>query len=156
MLTRQTFKQSAIGLPEKTKQLNMSSNEGIQQKIDTLAKDIQSLSAQVAQDDAGRKKLLGVTMKATAELETPVETVWRMMMSVRLLRKMCHRRVYMMANCHVKSVAPAALMVLIRMGIVTDLVQCGKPKTAKELSTSCGGDELLIGRSALQIPYQCL
>ena len=45
-------------------------------------------------------------------------------------------------------------MVMIRMGIVTDLVQSRKPKTAKELSISCGGDELLIGRPALQIPYK--
>ena len=52
--------------------------------------------------------------------------------------------------------APAALMVMIRMGIVTDLVQCGEPKTAKELSISCGGDELLIGRLALQYPYRYL
>lgn len=36
-------------------------------------------------------------------------------------------------------------MVLIRMGVVTDLVKAGKPKTAQELSESCGGDELLIG-----------
>ena len=39
-------------------------------------------------------------------------------------------------------------MVMIRMGIVTDLVQSGEPRTAKELSISCGGDELLIGRPA--------
>lgn len=36
-------------------------------------------------------------------------------------------------------------MVLIRMGVVTDLAKAGKPKTAQELSESCGGDELLIG-----------
>lgn len=47
-------------------------------------------------------------------------------------------------------------MVMIRMGIVTDLVQSGKPKTAKELSISCGGDELLIGKLALHIPYTYL
>jgi len=47
-------------------------------------------------------------------------------------------------------------MVMIRMGIVTDLVKSGKPKSAKELSISCGGDELLIGRSALIISYRYL
>ena len=47
-------------------------------------------------------------------------------------------------------------MVVIRMGIVTDLVQSREPKTAKELSISCGGDELLIGRPALQTPYRYL
>lgn len=44
-------------------------------------------------------------------------------------------------------------MVMIRMGIVTDLVKSREPKTAKELSVSCGGDELLIGMPALEIPY---
>ena len=76
----------------------MSSTEKLHRKIDTLARDLQYLSAEVAQDDAGRKKLLGLIMKATAELEAPIETVWRMIMSVRLLRKTCHRRVYMITN----------------------------------------------------------
>lgn len=76
----------------------MSSTEELHRKIDTLARDLQSLSAESAQDDAGRKKLLGLTMKATAELEAPIETVWRMIMSVRLLRKTCHHRVYIIAN----------------------------------------------------------
>lgn len=47
-------------------------------------------------------------------------------------------------------------MVMIRMGIVTNLVKSREPKTAKELSVSCGGDELLIGRPALQIAYTYL
>ena len=67
----------------------MSSNDNLQRKIDSLARDLQSLSAESANDDAGRKKLLGLTMKATAELEAPVETVWRMIMSVRLLQRSC-------------------------------------------------------------------
>lgn len=62
-------------------------NHNLHQRIDSLARDLQSLSAESAQDDAARKKLLGLTMKATAELEAPIETVWRMIMSVRLLRK---------------------------------------------------------------------
>lgn len=64
----------------------MSSTNNLQQNIDTLARDLQSLSAESAQDDAARKKLLELTMKATAELEAPIETIWRMIMSVRLLR----------------------------------------------------------------------
>ena len=47
-------------------------------------------------------------------------------------------------------------MVMIRMGIVTELVKSGEPTTAKELSISCGCDELLIGRSALQNTYRKL
>ena len=76
----------------------MSSTGELHRKIDTLARDLQSLSAESAQDDAARKKLLGLTMKATAELEAPIETVWRMIMSVRLPRKKCHRRFYVTTN----------------------------------------------------------
>ena len=72
----------------------MSSTEDLHRKIDTLARDLQSLCAESAQDDAARKKLLGLTVKVTAELEAPIETVWRMIMSVRLLRKTCYRRVH--------------------------------------------------------------
>ncbi len=67
----------------------MPLTNNLHQKIDSLARDLQSLSAESAQDDAGRKKLLRLTMKATAELEAPIETVWRMIMSVRLLGKTC-------------------------------------------------------------------
>ena len=47
-------------------------------------------------------------------------------------------------------------MIVIRMGIVKHLVQSDQPKTAKELSISCDGDELLIGRPALRVPYRYL
>ena len=45
-----------------------------------------------------------------------------------------------------KPQAPAALMVIIRMGIVMKLVESSEPKTAKNLSIGSGGDELLIGK----------
>lgn len=38
-------------------------------------------------------------------------------------------------------------MVLIKMGVVTNLVQAGKPQTAKELSASYDADERLVGKS---------
>ena len=72
----------------------MSSTNNLHQKIDSLAWDLQALFAESAQDDAGRKKLLELTMKTTAELEAPIETVWRMIVSVRLPRKPRWRRVY--------------------------------------------------------------
>jgi hypothetical protein len=37
-------------------------------------------------------------------------------------------------------------MVLIRMGVVADLVEAGRLKTVKELLALCGGEELLIGK----------
>jgi predicted transcriptional regulator len=44
--------------------------------------------------------------------------------------------------------APAALEALIQMGVVHDLAAAENPKTAKELASSCGGDEQMINRSA--------
>ncbi|KIJ48665.1 hypothetical protein M422DRAFT_777827 [Sphaerobolus stellatus SS14] len=96
----------------------------IDSRIDALAKDIESLATK-AQNKASRKKLLDVVTKAMGMLETPSETVWKIIMSPH---------------------APAALMVMMQMGVINDLVKGGKPKTAKELSTSCGGDEMLIIR----------
>ena len=64
-----------------------STDKGLHQRIDALGKELQALIAESAKDDAGRKKLLGLTVKATTELEAPIETVWRMIMSVCLLRE---------------------------------------------------------------------
>lgn len=50
--------------------------------ITTLAKDIEGLSHDVAQDDASRKYLLDVLQSAVTKVELPVETIWRMIMSV--------------------------------------------------------------------------
>ena len=36
-------------------------------------------------------------------------------------------------------------MVLIRLGVVKKVAQMAAPVTAKELSASCGGEEMLIG-----------
>ena len=54
----------------------------LQSQINSIAKDLQSLSTQALQDEAARKRLLGVAMHATAILESPVETIWKLMMSV--------------------------------------------------------------------------
>lgn len=40
-------------------------------------------------------------------------------------------------------------MVMTQMGVVEDLVRAQRPKTARELCESCGGEELLIGESRL-------
>ncbi|KAJ5620312.1 hypothetical protein N7510_004296 [Penicillium lagena] len=93
--------------------------------IDSLENQLQVLTTAALEDESSRKKLLGVVMKAVAELEAPIETIWRIIMSPH---------------------APAALMVLIRMGIVTHLAKTGVPKSASELAASCGGSELVIVR----------
>lgn len=43
-------------------------------------------SALASQDDAARKQLLGAAMRATAMLEAPLDTVWRMIMSVSIFK----------------------------------------------------------------------
>ena len=87
----------------------MSSTDELHRKIDALAGELQSLSAELAQDDAGRKKLLGLIMKATAELEAPIEKIWRMIMSVRLLRKTCHRQVYIINSLTCEATRPSGV-----------------------------------------------
>ncbi|KAF9267190.1 S-adenosyl-L-methionine-dependent methyltransferase [Marasmius fiardii PR-910] len=93
-------------------------------RVDALSKEIDTLLVD-AKDENQRKALLGIIMCGMAKVELPVETIWRMIMSPH---------------------APAALMVLIRMGVVKDLVAAQKPKTAREIADSVSGSEMLIVR----------
>ena len=52
-------------------------------RIATLAQDIDVLYADVSGDEASRKQLFGVIQGAMAKVESPTETIWRMIMSVR-------------------------------------------------------------------------
>jgi hypothetical protein len=129
----------------------MSTTE-LDQKIDQFSRDLQLLCAESIQNETSRKNLMDVVMRANAQLEAPVETVWRMIMSVSQLKSRNRHWGFVIPGLmsiltifFEQPHAPAALMVLIRMGVVTDLVKASRPKTAKELSESCGGDELLIG-----------
>ncbi|CAN8103135.1 unnamed protein product [Discula destructiva] len=97
----------------------------INSRIASLAASIDTLNADVAHDEVSRKQLLEVIQGAMAKVESPMETLWRMIMSPH---------------------APSALMVLIRSGVVTDLVAGGKPKTGKQLAESTGASEELIIR----------
>jgi hypothetical protein len=103
----------------------MPNSSSIEVRIARLAADLESLSEDVANDEVSRKQLMGVVMGAMAKIESPIETIWRMIMSPH---------------------APASLMVLIRAGVLTDLVAAGKPKTSKELADSTGASEALIVR----------
>ncbi len=51
--------------------------------IENIQKSLQSVSREILDDEKARKKLLGITMQAMTMLETPLETIWRMIMSVR-------------------------------------------------------------------------
>lgn len=97
----------------------------VEARIAKLAADVESLAKDTASDPALQKQLYGVVMGAMAKVEAPIDTIWRMIMSPH---------------------APAALMVLIRAGVLTDLVAAGKPKTANELADSTGAAEQLIIR----------
>ncbi|MCJ1476920.1 hypothetical protein MMC13_005589 [Lambiella insularis] len=100
-------------------------NQDLDQRIQELKENIVTLSKEVTKDEAARKKLLGVSMQAMSVLETPVETIWRMMMS----------------PC-----APSALMAILEMGGVEAIVRSEKPLTAEELGSITGADHLLIVR----------
>lgn len=97
----------------------------IDSKIDSVAQEIQQLAAEVKNDEAARKKLQGVAMGAVAQLDTPAESVWKLIMSPH---------------------APSALMILVRLGVVNKLASSDSPMTAAELAKTTGGDELLIIR----------
>lgn len=51
-------------------------------RIATLAQDIDALNKDIAHENASRKQLLDVLQGAAAKVESPVETIWRMMFSV--------------------------------------------------------------------------
>lgn len=58
--------------------------DSINSRIEVLSKELESLSAEYL-DDAARKKLFGIVSQATAALESPIDTIWRMIMSVSLV-----------------------------------------------------------------------
>jgi hypothetical protein len=43
-------------------------------------------SVLASNDDAARKQMMGAAMRAMAMLESPVETIWKVIMSVRLMK----------------------------------------------------------------------
>jgi hypothetical protein len=60
------------------------SSSTIDEKTDALAKNILSLAADASKDESSRKKLLGALMQGIAVVEAPIETIWKMIMSVRI------------------------------------------------------------------------
>jgi hypothetical protein len=94
-------------------------------RIDAIAADLGKLAGDASADEAARKKLLGILNKSTAQVELPVETIWRMMMSPH---------------------APSALNVIIRTGVLEEIVKAGKPQSAKELGEKLKVDPELIVR----------
>jgi hypothetical protein len=60
------------------------SSSTVDQKTDALSKDILSLAAEASQNEESRKKLLGVLMQGLGAVETPMDTIWKMIMSVGL------------------------------------------------------------------------
>jgi hypothetical protein len=94
-------------------------------RIDAIAADLNKLAGDASADEAARKKLLGILNKSTAQVELPVETIWRMMMSPH---------------------APSALNVIIRTGVLEEIVKAGKPQSAKELGEKLKVDPELIVR----------
>ncbi|KAF2868140.1 S-adenosyl-L-methionine-dependent methyltransferase [Massariosphaeria phaeospora] len=103
----------------------MPDSSSIEARIAKLAADLDSLSVDVAHDEASRKRLMGVVMATKAKVESPIETIWGLIMSPH---------------------APASLMVLIRAGVLAALVAAGKPQTSKALAASTGASEALLIR----------
>ncbi|KAI1138503.1 S-adenosyl-L-methionine-dependent methyltransferase [Hypoxylon sp. FL0543] len=84
---------------------------------------VQSVLA--SKDETARKQMFGATMRAMAMLESPVDTVWRMIMSPH---------------------APSALMSLIKAGVIQEIAKSDSPSSADHLANVTGADRLLIVR----------
>ena len=60
-------------------------------RIDAFQQELQSVSQEALGNDESRKRLLGVVMQGMAMLEAPIETIWRMIMTVRnISTKLAH------------------------------------------------------------------
>ena len=51
-------------------------------RIDAFHQELQSLGQEALKDDEARKKLFGVVVQGMTTLEAPIETIWRMIMTV--------------------------------------------------------------------------
>lgn len=69
--------------------------------------------------------MFGVAMQAMAMLESPLDTVWRIIMSPH---------------------APSALMTLIKAGVIQEIAKSESPSSADHLAAVSGADRLLIVR----------
>ncbi len=52
-------------------------------KIDRLQRELRALSQEVQKDEDARKQLMAVVMEGMATVEAPLETLWRMIMTVK-------------------------------------------------------------------------
>ena len=57
----------------------------LQVRISALEYELQVLSKDVAKDEQARRKFQVVTYQATATVETPSETIWKLLFQVRSL-----------------------------------------------------------------------
>ena len=119
----------------------------LQARINSLEKELQLLTRDVAEDEKARQKLLTATQKATAMLETPPETIWRFLLQVTAL--LTHQKQvpaqYANASAHNKPHLNAAIRTAIEMGLFDILNKSESARTASELASITGGDKLLIG-----------
>ncbi|MCJ1292419.1 hypothetical protein MMC34_003969 [Xylographa carneopallida] len=95
------------------------------QRIEALQDCMKLLAEEANQDENARKELFGVISKAMACLETPAETILRIMHS---------------------PVVPSVLMSVIMMGALEAIVKSEAPMTAVQLASITGADAHLIVR----------
>ena len=119
----------------------------LQARIDSLEKELQLLSRDVAEDEAARQKLLAATQQATAMLETPPETIWRLLLQVDALLTHQRQSTAQYANTfsHVKLHLNAAIRTALEMGLFDIPNKSERGKSAGELAIITGSDKLLIG-----------
>lgn len=117
----------------------------VQARIDALENQLQALSKDVANDEQARKRLVLVTQQATAMVETPSETIWKMLFQVDLLSEREEQDLKQDIDEH-KPHLNASIRTALEMGLFHALSENENAKTATELASITGGDKLLIGK----------
>ena len=100
-------------------------SDTIAAEIDDVKQKLQSLVVRTQGNDNARKQLFGAAMGAAAQAESPLDAVWRIIMSPH---------------------APASLMTLLNMGAIDQLASTAGPMSAHQLAQATKGDPVLIGR----------
>ncbi|KAI1261979.1 S-adenosyl-L-methionine-dependent methyltransferase [Xylariaceae sp. FL1019] len=118
------------------------------------------------QDDAARKQLLSTAMQATAMLESPVDTVWKMIMSAGVIQEIAKAKPSVTAD-HLASVSGADRLLIVRLlrplaalGVVKETSQeVYAPTPITKVLVDCallGGYQFMFPaatRSLANLPY---
>ena len=119
----------------------------LQAEVETLSAQLKALTKRIhaQKHEEARRKLLEATMEATAQLESPMEICWRIMMSPHVSHIFSVIQSVQVIDPNL-SKAPSALMTLIKMGAIDLLVETGEALSAQTIAEKTGAETLLVGK----------